>query len=226
MFNGMGKQYKAYCEFHGNYGYQFVSRSATSFNQQALNLINPMNSEVLVRHLRSIGTQYDTIMTQITSKSNIPLSIQYNKNVNFATPQNFVNWKPFLYLGFLPIYEANQTSTQGYNAEAQDYTFVNCDSNPNSYLAFFFNENNGQPTSYHIACCYSTLMRNWINVAKPASNYLPWDYFFNFEMHMGGCGGYAINGFNTLIDIDGAALGLRFGKLDEQAVSGLRLLNR
>jgi hypothetical protein len=55
-------------------------------------------------------------------------------------------------------------------------------------------------------------MRDWIDVGKKASKYLPYNYFYQFEMHMGGCGGYAINGYNTFNDIVGAALGFRFCK--------------
>lgn len=210
MYNGAGGKYKTYCEFYGTYGYQFISKSATTFLQNALNLISPSTTQVLVRHMRSNGNQYDTIMTQISTKSNIPISIQYNQNVNYATPQNYATLAPYLYLGFLPINEAKQFSTQGYRANSKDFTFGNCDANPNSYLAFFFNVNKGQPTDYHNRCCYTKLMRDWIDVAGAASNNLPCDYFYNFEMHMGGCGGYAINGYSSLQDITGAAVGMRF----------------
>lgn len=212
MFNGAGQQYMAYCEFHGFYGYQFVSQSATTFTQRALDLIAHKTNTVLVRHIRSIGDQYDTYMTQISCKSHVPLSLQYTQNLNYARPLNYANWAPYLYLGFLPIAEARQHSTQGYQANGKDFTFHNCDANPNSYLAFFFNANNGQPNVYHTRCCYTKLMRDWIDVAVPASNHLPRNYFFDIEMHMGGCGGYAINGFSTLNDIAGAALGMRFGE--------------
>lgn len=210
MYNGEGVTYRAYCEFHGTFGYQFVSKSATTFNQGTLNLIAPSTTQVLVRHKSSSGTQRDTIMAQISSKHYLPLSIQYNQNINYATPQNYQTWAPYLYLGFLPLNEARQFSVQGYKANGLDFTFGNCDTNPNSYLAFFFNVKNGQPTTYHTRCCYFKLMRDWIDIAGPASNNLPSEFFFNFEMHMGGCGGYAINGYSTLQDISGAALGMRF----------------
>ncbi|XP_045214077.2 uncharacterized protein LOC123564503 [Mercenaria mercenaria] len=208
MYNGRGQQYQVYCEFHCHYGYTFLSKS-TSENVD-LKLLNPSRSEVLVRHMRSNGHQYDTWMKQITRHASLPLSIQYNKNCDYATPINHATMGPYLYLGFLPIHVARSRSIQGYMANYRDYTFRNCDSNPNSYLAFFINPNHRNPNGYYKRCCYSKLMRDWINVGRTASEDLPSDYFFQFEMHMGGCGGYAINGHNTLRDIIGAALGMRF----------------
>lgn len=208
LWNGNGETYMAYCEFHGHYGYMFIPKGA----QVSLNVskIDPSTTEVLVRHRRITGKQYDTLMKQLSRHSSIPLSIQYNQNFGYKLPQNHANLAPYLYLGFLPINVVNRRSVQGYSANNQDYTFINCDANPNSYMTFFFNTGNGDPTNKHRSCCYTDLMRNWLNVATAATNYLPDDYFFQFEMHMGGCGGYAINGYSTLNDIIGAALGMRF----------------
>ncbi|XP_045172360.2 uncharacterized protein LOC123534256 [Mercenaria mercenaria] len=208
MYNGKGQAYKAFCEFHGTYGYMFISKNAGV--EIKLDLINPDTHEVLVRHVRSNGKQYVTKMRQLSSKTSVPLSIQYNKYVNYASPVNFNTMGPFLYLGFLPRSIANQKSIQGYNANGKDFTFTNCNKNPNSYLAFFFNPSNGNPTNYHLRCCYTKLMQDWINEGKTASSDLSQSYFFQFEMHMGGCGGYAINGYNKLSNIGGAALGMRF----------------
>jgi hypothetical protein len=152
------------------------------------------------------------MMDQISSRSSIPLSVQYNKNTGYATPINHATMGPYLYLGFLPTYIARSHSIQGYRANGQDFTFRNCDANPNSYLALFVNPKHNDPNGYYKRCCYTKLMRDWINVGKRTSEFLPCNYFFQFEMHMGGCGGYAVNGFNTLTDVIGAALGFQFGK--------------
>lgn len=208
LYNGLGQTYQAYCEFYGTYGYQFIS--GTKNVDIVMDKLKPSSAEAVVRHQRSNGKQYDTILKQHSAHASVPLSVQYNKNVNYADPQNKNTWTPYLYLGFLPISVAGGKSQQGYSANGVDQTFSNCDANPNSYLAFFFDDNNGNPTDYHVSCCYTPLMRAWIDAGKPAKNNLRNDYFLKFEMHMGGCGGYVINGYNSFNDISGAALGMRF----------------
>ena len=56
-------------------------------------------------------------------------------------------------------------------------------------------------------------MKSWLDagVQVDPARHLPKSYFMQFEMHFGGGGGYAINGYNTLANIQGAALGMRFG---------------
>ena len=57
-------------------------------------------------------------------------------------------------------------------------------------------------------------MTKWLDDAVPVNYYkkLPVSYFSQFEMHLGGCGGYIVSGYKTLSDVDGASLGMRFGK--------------
>lgn len=56
-------------------------------------------------------------------------------------------------------------------------------------------------------------MKTWLDVGVQVdpARHLPKSYFMQFEMHFGGGGGYAVNGYNTLANIKGAALGMRFG---------------
>ncbi|XP_053374892.1 uncharacterized protein LOC123534176 [Mercenaria mercenaria] len=223
MKNSFGQIYWAFCEFHDGYGYMFISR----LTHAALNMndIEYCKLQVLVRHRRSNSEQFDTRMGQIPAHSDVSLSIQYNKSDGYKLPQNYATMAPYIYLGFLPSSIASQRNKQGYSANGRAFTFTNCDSNPNSYLAFFFNKYDAEPTSYHTRCCYSNLMRNWIDESVPAYTILPPQYFFPFEMHMGGCGGYAINGYSTLKDISGAALGIRFAaEMDFVKVLGCTLL--
>ncbi|XP_060599750.1 uncharacterized protein LOC132753327 [Ruditapes philippinarum] len=209
IYNSQDKPYKVYCEFHASYGYTFILKK--NAGKADLNRLRSYYTEVLVRHLRSNGHQYDTTMEQISTYSSLNISIQYNANIDYKTPINSATWGSYLYVGFLPISIAASKSTQGYRANGNDFTFSNCDSNPNSYLALFVNHNNNDPNGKYKKCCYKPLMRFWIeDAANQAPNYIPCNYFYQFEMHMGGCGGYAINGYNTLDDIVGAALGFRF----------------
>lgn len=56
-------------------------------------------------------------------------------------------------------------------------------------------------------------MKTWLDVGVQVdpARHLPKSYFMQFEMHFGVGGRYAINGYNTLANIQGAALGMRFG---------------
>lgn len=211
MYNGNGQTYQVFCEFFDQYGYMFISKQ-TSVEIKP-DLIGYNTNEVLVRHFRSNGTQYDTIMKQISTNSSVPLSIQYSKYVNYTKPENHRTMAPYLFLGLLPKSIARAKNIQGYRANDQDFLFTNCDRVPHSYVAFFFNPNYKSPTDYHLSCCHSSLMMSWLNEGIPASTYLSHCYAFQFEMHMGGCGGYAVNGFTEMETICGAALGMRFGKL-------------
>ncbi|XP_060561334.1 uncharacterized protein LOC132721099 [Ruditapes philippinarum] len=208
FYNGEGQTYKAFCEFYDTYGYMFISREAGVAIKPIL--IDYNTTEVLIKHQRTTGKQYDTIMNQISAKSSVPLSIQYNSYVDYTRPHNYETMQPYLYLGFLPRGVAKAKNVQGYKANGQDYTFKNCDRRPHSYIAFFFNPDHKDPTNYQLTCCYSDLMHHWLDTGKKASTYLNQCYFFQIEIHMGGCGGYAVNGFNTMEPVCGAALGMRF----------------
>jgi len=147
-----------------------------------------------------------------TYSSHYNLSFFYNKHDGFAQSQNYQQLSPYIYLGFQPVSMIHRGTTQGYRCNGVDYTFANCDGNPNSYFVFYFNKQRKIPIGYYTHCCDTTLMHEWVTHANtvPTSKYLPAGFYFFFEMHMGGCGGYVIP--NLLKGVQGAALGLRFGK--------------
>ncbi|KAK3107568.1 hypothetical protein FSP39_017461 [Pinctada imbricata] len=156
--------------------------------------------------------QYDVTMKQISSHSNLSLIIQTNSYNGFTRPVNHDKLSRYIYMGFIPANLANSNTIQGYNVNNNDYKFLNCDKNPNSYLVFYYNDFHRYPAGYYKNCCYSELIGQWINQSKPTKSYLPQDYFFQTEMHMGGCGGYAVSGYKNQANIVGAALGFPFGK--------------
>lgn len=57
-------------------------------------------------------------------------------------------------------------------------------------------------------------MKTWLDAGVPVepARQLPKSYVLQFEMYFGCCSRYAINGYNILKNIDGAALGMRFGR--------------
>ena len=192
---------EVFCEFSGNKGIKFYPRDLNVAHWEAVDV-----DHVIVRHQRSDGFQYDTEMRQIRSHTTGKLSLQFNNHQGYAAPQNSANMGPYIYLGFLPEFIADSKTEQGYRANGKDVTFKNCDAKPNSYMAFFFNPDNNDPTSKKEV--RRKRMRQWIAVSTNATENLPPRYFYQVEMHM--CGGYMVSGKGTFTDIIGAAVGIPF----------------
>ena len=157
----------------------------------------------------------ETVMENLLMyRSKYPLTFLYNSYGNYTRPQNSNSLAPYLFLGFLPKSAANHVQPQGYRSNGKDYPFRNCDGNPNSYMAFYFNPHFNKEVGYRSGAHDYSLMHGWINSARtiPYIYHMPGEFFFLYEMHMGGCGGYAIaHHFDNIV---GAALGLRFGMSD------------
>jgi len=214
IYNKNQQVYDVWCEFHQNYGYAFVSNlSRVDIN---IDDLYTDTSHVILRHITSSGDQKEIEVKQLSRYRSQPLAFFYNRHDGYAAPQNHVQLGPYLYLGFLPISIANNRNVQGYQAGGIDLVFQNCDSNPNSYLALFFNSKNSDPIGYYQACCPSPLITYWTKKSAPLqrNRYMESHYYFTFEMHMGGCGGYEISLHQDLGDITGASIGFRFGKAD------------
>ena len=161
-------------------------------------------------HLRTSGRQYSTILEELSRyKRRHSLSLQINENRGFKTPLNAPFLGKYIYVGFLPRSVASRRNVQGYRAGSKDWEFNNCDANPNSYIAFFYNNSPLQTHSYHKKCCYNAFMRKWIDESTEYTPRMPSDFFRFFEMHMGGCGGYVVPKYSTV----GAVPGFRFGRL-------------
>ena len=116
-----------------------------------------------------------------------------------------------MFIGFVPLSHNVKGGVQGWKVNGQEFTFTNCDGNPNSYFSVLFNANKPGYTSYN--GWKNPLMYAWYNLATqvPVSEELP-DALFSpdYEIHHGGCGGYSIG--TTEGDITGVAIGQRFGE--------------
>jgi hypothetical protein len=209
IYNRADQTYNVFCDVKDGYGYTYIS-TTTRVPINIRDLYND-DSHALVRQLTKDGHQLESKFQQISSfRNRYPLSFFYNSHPGFATPMN-VNMTPYLYMGFLPSTEATHRHTQGYRANGVDYTFTNCDGNPNSYLAFMFDQMHLPPVGYFRQQGDAQFNHYWSihATAVPMRTAMPADYFSFFEMHMGGCGGYTI--LPEYTNLQGAALGLRFG---------------
>ncbi|KAK3610050.1 hypothetical protein CHS0354_032135 [Potamilus streckersoni] len=209
LWTPTGQEFYVFCDFYNGHGYTFVSREGLNI-LKSLSDIYTDRSHVIVRHLQKDGIQKDVeIAPHSAFRYRYPLSFQLSKADGFTIPVNAA-LKPYIYLGFLPESYARRKSTQGYQAAGEDITFTNCDANPSSYLAFFANPYNRLPNNLYKICCMSTVVDAWIKKATdtPSFRYLPQTYFLEFEMGMGGCGGYVSR--ESFPMVSGAAIGFRF----------------
>ena len=202
-----GKPITVYCVFDNIFGYTFISKTA---NDNILNLeyLYDINSFALIRHLTTFGEQKQVKVEQLNSySSQWNVSFAYNSNPGYQGPVNNIALAPYIFLGFLPCHLANRTSTvQGYNVNGIDYTFNNCDGHANSYIVFYFNPDG---ISYADNGDSNVLTTHWINNAAllKTDEYMDDDFYFEFEVHFGGCGGLLTTASGSGIR---AALGLPF----------------
>lgn len=138
--------------------------------------------------------------------------IFYNQYIGYVVLVNVVNLVLYLYLGFLLISLVNYVNFQGYWVNGQDFNFVNCDRNFNSYFVFYFNLNYKFLIGYVNCCCELILMYFWIIVVYIfLIVYNMFDeFYFDYEIYFGGCGGYVFIYYYN--DINGVVLGVCFGK--------------
>ena len=210
IHNRENKPYQVYCEFYYKYGYTYISRqTSVDFN---INDLFTTTDHVKVRHIAGNGFQTETILENIESHKNLSLGLFYNRHIGYAMPINIEHLAPYLYVGFLPIIVASHMTVQGYRAAKQNVLFTNCDSNPNSYFVFYFNPKQTANEGYGSGWGPSAFMTEWmvLGSAIPAEHAMPPEFFFDYEIHFGGCGGYMFR--HRLDNKEGAALGLRFGK--------------
>ncbi|KAL3869532.1 hypothetical protein ACJMK2_042200 [Sinanodonta woodiana] len=203
------RTFDVFCDFYDGYGYTYISKRGLGVLQSLSQLYND-RSHVVVRHRQINGIQKDVEISPLSAfRFRYPMSIQLSQAIGYNVPVNAA-LRPYIYLGFLPAVYARSRTTQGYQVAGVDITFTNCDSNPNSYLAFFANPSNLPLNDYYTRCCMSSVVNAWITRAtdSPLSRYLPQKYFYDFEMHMGGCGGYVSTG--SFPSISGATVGFRF----------------
>ncbi|XP_063408764.1 SCO-spondin-like [Mytilus trossulus] len=202
-----GSAINVYCSFESNYGYTYISKQ--SYNTELnISLLYTTLDFAKIRHRKSNGIQKEVIVENLSSfQSRSTLYFGYNANTSYQGPdRNNVGLKPYLFLGFLPESFLRNYETQGYRAAGKDFTFKNCDKNPNSYITFYYNPNNTTPGRLGYT---NHFMKGWIDESEllPMNNYMDTDFYFDWEMHMGGCGGFMTS---HCLSNNRAALGLPF----------------
>ena len=205
-----------FCDFYVNRGYTFISRADLG-KLHTLSGLYTENDHAIIRILyRQNSEQHDVSIEQLSAyKHRYPLDFQLSNAVGYKRPLNY-NLAPYIYVGFLPASFASiksrfKPSVQGYRTAGVDVTFSNSDGNPNSYISFFANPRKRPDNLYYRRCCDNAMMREWITRAQliPRNRYMPKEFYYMYEMHMGGGGGYLSTSHTSKI-IEGAAIGLGF----------------
>ncbi|VDI24946.1 Hypothetical predicted protein [Mytilus galloprovincialis] len=204
-----GNAISVYCSFESNYGYTYISKQSYTADLNITLLYTTLDF-AKIRHRKSNGKQKEVIVENLSSFQSLStLYFGYNTNTAYQGPDSRnAGLKPYLFLGFLPESLVRNKNTQGYRAAGKDFTFRNCDANPNSYITFYYNPNNTSPGRLGYSS-HVRFMEGWMDNSEllQMNNYMDTDFYFDWEMHMGGCGGFRTSHYmsNTR-----AALGLPF----------------
>ncbi|CAC5380916.1 unnamed protein product [Mytilus coruscus] len=200
------KAVRVYCSFEGDYGYTFISRksSGVAFD---IGKLYSTNKFAKVRIVKPNGEQREVKVENLLAfKDQSSLSFQLNAHQHYQGPQ-LRNSKlhPYMFLGFLPKNLVQKRSKQGYRAAGKDFTFNNCDADPNSYITFFFDPKHG---TLGRRGGKNNFMNGWISSSTVMDypKYMDDSFYMDWEMHMGGCGGFMTS---KVLNIK-AALGLPF----------------
>ena len=204
--NDEGDTYCVYCEFFPSHIYTYIAPTDLT----TINLDDLYNNrkEVMIRHQRISGDQFEAKIEQIQEYEDRDISIQYNSNVDYNGIINTM-LGPYLYIGLLPIADiTHQDDTQGYSVNGIDYTFTNCDGNENSYFALLFN---ADENSFGNTGGNNIFIRRWKDnaIAVSSNDELPDKFFSLYEIHFGGCGGLLTT--PLLADVTGISIGIRYG---------------
>ncbi|CAG2243439.1 unnamed protein product [Mytilus edulis] len=199
---------RVYCSFEGDYGFTFISRKSAEATID-VNALYSTRDFAKIRVLHPTGWQTEALVENLLSFQNLSkLFFAMNSHENYKGPSAANSGlHPYLFLGFLPIELAKNQNSQGYRVKDMDFQYPNCDGNPNSYITFFFNPKLSSPGETGST---NIFMTRWItsSLAIDYPKYMDSSFYMDWEMHMGGCGGFLTSSaLNTK-----ASLGLPFGK--------------
>ncbi|XP_071130381.1 uncharacterized protein [Mytilus edulis] len=185
-----GNSIKVYCSFEEDWVYTYISKDAYKTTVDISKLYSTRDFAKL-RIFFSNGTQNEVIVENLLQFQNSStLYFGYNSTTSYQGPSHEnTNMAPYLFLGFLPISLAKEESEQGYRAAKQDFIFTNCDANPNSYITLYYNPKLTYPGRVGNT---NSFMNGWIRRSSTlsSSKHMEKEFYFDFEMHMGGCGGF------------------------------------
>jgi len=205
---------RVYCEMDLNGGgYTFLNPSHLSdLTDDELQAMYTDRTSVLLRVRDRTGSQPYAVLEQLPRYSSHALKLGLNNHVGFQRPVNVNSIGPnYLYVGFLPTSVAQSRTTQGLQVNGVDVAFVNCDSNPNSYIALFPNFADATPTDYVYSARFPLFSR-FTSAFRPvlSGSVISEDFFMFFETHMGGCGWYTqTDGRPSINGIYSASIGFR-----------------
>ncbi|XP_046340473.2 uncharacterized protein LOC124121499 isoform X2 [Haliotis rufescens] len=200
---------RVYCRFSNGVITTYFSKSAADgLTTEELSHHYNTKSEVDVVAKWSNETQTVSKLAQLSRYSFLPLGITANEHTVYTAPMN-LNLQPYLFVGFLPQVLISKSFINGYQANGMDKSFHNCDEGPNSQFTFYANPSNYQPQKRGWETHQVT--SEWTSGARmihSAQGLLPDDYFFDGELHFGGCGAYGIT--ESWSKVHGLSLGVKY----------------
>ncbi|ESO97301.1 hypothetical protein LOTGIDRAFT_159323 [Lottia gigantea] len=201
-----GEIIEIFCDFQKTQIITFISKKSLSYLTTPDLMQFGSNRTRVVLRQNWINYQKDSILSQLTTHSSIPLSIYINGIGNFKEPVNTVLGE-YLYLGFLNKSSIHKGSINGYATDSKDQNFSNCNNDSNSYFNFYPNLENENPsitTNSSIKVDMFAWTKTGVRIAE--NQKLSSDYFYVTEIHFGGCGGLTTS--SIWRSVNGTALGL------------------
>ncbi|XP_065060762.1 uncharacterized protein LOC135688015 isoform X2 [Rhopilema esculentum] len=198
--------HQVYCDMDTNGGgYTFLSNDSVSrINQSDIDFLLTDNQDVLLRILKSNGSQPYTVIQQYNDTGG--LSVQYSNYVNYTKPNNDA-MSAYIFVGTLPASFARNNDNQGFISNDIPLYFQNCAKNPNNYFAFF-----SKRRQVSLRSRAGSLGVRWRETAlQDAQENMSPDFFLFTEIHYGGCGLYSesVMWADTSAPAIGTALGIR-----------------
>ena len=199
----------AKCEFGTGHILTFFTRASLAV----------MTTEDLARHYNNASqfilrckytdnSQKDSIMEQT--------STYYTHNLRFILNNNSAEQFPntnlgvYLYIEFAPVSFVTTGMINGFKANGIDYAFINCDSNPASFMVLYPNLANLVPAVEGFL--FVNYDRNWETNSHlvKITERLTDDFFMMVEVAFGGCGCRTVSTLWT--DIVGLNAGFKYGE--------------
>ncbi|KAK6191698.1 hypothetical protein SNE40_003316 [Patella caerulea] len=188
-----GNIIQLFCDFQPNRIISFISKySFLNLTNADLNFFS--NKTKVVMRQEWISEQRDAILGQLSMYPDYQdLKISINAPVDYNPTTNGI-LGDYLYVGFLKNSLISSGTTNGYTTNGNQYTFPNCNSDGNSYYAFYPNVEDNQPTdrrNYSDRVDMFAWSKNTQTVEL--NQQLPDEFFYITEIHFGGCGGHTVS---------------------------------
>ena len=188
LYTSSGASFTAWCWYSAttDEGLLYLSKDAVTDVSLDFSQLNMDSNRVALTFFTELDNSGETYRGDIRRLDGEDATVLQNTATGFKVPRDARDNPDhgYLFLGILTLAEANVKSTQGFQLSGSNCVFNNCDTNPNSYFAFF-TEARGRLTNLDLPnCMINNLQQDSDNSAMSSR------YKFSYAAQFGGCGDY------------------------------------